>query len=153
MDTQIILVKHQVMIFRGLNFNIHWVCVGSGTKEGVQSEIISITFKKFVTKMMKQVSWKQEKWLYLHLTFINADVSAEQAWAHVPARGDEAVPGIHPLRSREHFQASDVVGGWGAWTEVFSGKLWCQVFSYQYPLLRTTGWRENLTAGWIHIIM
>lgn len=57
------------MIFRGLNFNIRWVCAGSGTKEGVQSEIISITFKKFVTKMMKQVSWKQERWL--HLTFIN----------------------------------------------------------------------------------
>ena len=29
---------------------------GSGTKEGVQSETIQITFKKLVTKLMKNVS-------------------------------------------------------------------------------------------------
>ena len=30
---------------------------GVGTKEGVQTEIINMTFKKFVTKLMKQISW------------------------------------------------------------------------------------------------
>ena len=30
---------------------------GVGTKEGVQDEIISMTFKKLVTKLMKQISW------------------------------------------------------------------------------------------------
>ena len=31
--------------------------VGVGTKEGVQDEIISMTFRKFVTKLMKQIGW------------------------------------------------------------------------------------------------
>lgn len=38
------------------NLNNHFT-KGSGTKEGVQSETIKITFKKFVTKLMKNVGF------------------------------------------------------------------------------------------------